>query len=414
MSPITMPALDELEGKIKQRNDELGLIFSEAGDDVDLRKVKVVAGDTSAKAAHIRKLNDELTDLGTQRNELKGVKQAAERIRVAGLSDENKPGTETGTEAPPAGQQQAKSVGRLFTESQAYKGRTGSTGPEAHLDVELKTLMTTSAGWAPETIRTGRVVDAATRPIQVIDLVPPGATDQAAVVYMVESTFTNSAAEASEGGTYAESAEAFTVTTNTVRKIATFLPVTDEQLDDVPMVESYLNQRLPFMLRQRLDGQILTGNGTPPNLTGFLNVAGISTQAKGADPSPDAVYKAMVKVQVTGRANPDGIVYHPTNWQDIRLLRTADGIYIWGNPSDAGPSRMWGLMVAQSDAITLGTALVGDFGTYTQLVTRRGIEVQVSNSHSTFFIEGKQALRADMRVALVVYRPAALCTVTGL
>jgi hypothetical protein len=40
--------------------------------------------------------------------------------------------------------------------------------------------------------------------------------------------------------------------------------------------------------------------------------------------------------------------------------------------------------------------------------------VQISNNHSTYFIEGKQAARADMRVALIVYRPAAYVTVTGL
>jgi hypothetical protein len=40
--------------------------------------------------------------------------------------------------------------------------------------------------------------------------------------------------------------------------------------------------------------------------------------------------------------------------------------------------------------------------------------VQISNSHSTYFIEGKQATRADMRVALIVYRPARLRHVTGL
>ena len=168
------------------------------------------------------------------------------------------------------------------------------------------------------------------------------------------------------------------------------------------------------MIRQKLDSQILVGSGTPPALLGILNVSGIQTQAKAADPTPDAVYKAMIKVRVTGRALPSAVVFHPTNWQDVRLLRTADGLYIWGNPSDAGPERIWGLQVVQSDAITLGTALTGDFPNFSELATKRGLDVQVSNSHSTFFIEGKQAVRADIRVALVVYRPAAFCTVTGL
>ncbi|MEX0843404.1 MAG: hypothetical protein WD120_03565 [Gemmatimonadota bacterium] len=44
---------------------------------------------------------------------------------------------------------------------------------------------------------------------------------------------------------------------------------------------------------------------------------------------------------------------------------------------------------------------------------RRGIEVQISNSHSDYFVKGKQAIRADMRVALVIYRASAFSEVTG-
>ena len=211
----------------------------------------------------------------------------------------------------------------------------------------------------------------------------------------------------------AEAALALTEQSSPVRKIAVFLPVTDEQLEDEQQARGYINNRLPFMLRQRLDGQVLVGNGTAPNLRGFLNVVGIQTQAKGADPVPDAIYKGMVLSRVTGRAFPNAVVFHPLDWQDVRLLRTADGIYIWGSPSEAGPARIWGLPVVESDAITQNTALVGDFANFSELSVRRGIDVQVSNSHGTYFVEGKQAVRADMRVALVVYRPAAFCTVTG-
>lgn len=415
---IEFPALQDIQGKIDDRSSKLGQIFEEAGPAIDLTRVKCISGDSTTKAAEIKKLNDELTDLGQQRDQLSHVHKAAQRVRTAGVSPEGV-GAENGSE-PDSGRamfeqaQQTKSVGHLFTESKAYKSRTGGVGPEAKLDIELKTLMTTSAGWAPENTRTGRVVDFATRPVQVIDLIPQGTTNQNAVVYMEETTFTNNAAETAEAGTYPEAALALTEQSSTVRKIAVFLPVTDEQLEDEPQVRGYIDQRLPFMLRQRLDSQILNGNGTAPNLRGILNVAGIQTQAKGADPVPDAVYKAMTKVRVTGRALPNGVVMHPNDWQDIRLLRTADGIYIWGNPSDAGPERIWGLQVAQSDAITENTALVGDFANYSELATRRGIDVQVSNSHSTYFTEGKQAMRADLRAALVVYRPAAFATVTGI
>jgi len=411
---MPFPALTEAMEKKAAKEKELAAIFADAGHELDLKAVKqerlpsgVRAGDTRAIASLVRKLNDELTEFGKEIDDLKGVEAASNRGNGGESGD--------GADSQRKGGDGAStlSVGAAFVKSQAYKGKQGPIGPLATLDVELKTLMTTTAGWAPEVFRTGKVVDFATRPLQVTDLIPHTTTGQNAIQYMEETTLTNAAAETAEGGTYAESALALTERSSPVRKISTFLPVTDEQLEDESQVRGYLDNRLGFMVRQRLDAQILTGNGTPPNLLGINNVIGIQTQPKGTDPTPDAVYKAMVLVRVTGRANPNLVVMHPNDWMDIRLLRTADGIYIWGNPSDAGPERIWGLAVAQSDAQTQNTGLVLDTS-FIELSTRRGVDVQISNSHSTFFVEGKQAVRADMRVALVVYRPAAVCTVTGI
>lgn len=412
MSPF--PALTEAGDKLAAKRKELATIFDEAGPEMDFAKVKSFRGNTFEVAAHVRKLNDEQTDLGKKYDDLVEVQKAAERAKAApGPGGSNgEPGADQGTQGD--GRPVRKSLGQLFTESAAYKGKQGRSGPEATIDVEFKTLMTTAAGWDPEETRTGRVVEFATRPIQVADLIPQTQTSQSAVQYMEETTFTNNAAEALEAGTYAEAALALTERSSLVRKIAVFLPMTDEQLEDEPQVRGYVNNRLPFMIRQRLDSQLLVGDGSAPNLRGILNVVGIQTQAKGADPTPDAVYKGIVKVEVTGQAVANAVVFHPNNWQDVRLLRTADGIYIWGNPSDSGPERIWGLRVVRAQAETAGTALVGDFANFVELAMRRGIDVQVSNSHGTYFIEGKQAMRADIRAALVVYRPTAFCTVTGL
>lgn len=411
---VTFPALKEAQGKLDAKRKELATIFDEAGKEIDLGKVKSVKGTTHDIAAHIRELNDEQTDLAKQVDELMAVQKAADRARMPedrSNAGHGESGSDQGAAYSSAPQQ--KSFGELFTASDAYRLKSGPIGPEASLDIQLKTLMTTTAGFAPEVTRTGRVVDFATRPLQVAELIPQTTTNQASVQYMEETTFTNAAAEVAEGGTYPEAALAFTEQTVVVRKISVFLPVTDEQLEDEPRLRGILDNRLPFMVRQRLDSQILVGNGTAPNLRGLLNVAGIQTQAKGTDPTPDAIYKAMVLLQTVGQAQPNLVVMNPIDWQDVRLLRTADGLYIWGNPSDAGPERIWGLQVAMAQALTANTGIVADTN-YLELVVRRGIDVQVSNSHSTFFVEGKQAIRADMRVALVAYRPSAICTVTGI
>lgn len=412
---MPFPALEEASAKLDAKRKALHAIFDEAGPDLDMSLIKSLEGDSAAKVEQIRARNDEIDDLAKQVEDLKAVHNVADAVRrwrESGPAPAES-GAEPGT-GPAHRAAEEKSFGELFTGSAAYKQRTGQVGPEAHLDVEVKTLFSTTAGWLPETTRTGRVVDYATRPIQVIDLIPGNTTGQSSVVYMEETTFTNTAAETAEGAAYPEAALGLTEQTSPVRKVSVYIPVTDEQLEDEAQAQGYLNNRLPFLLRQRLDSQILVGNGTAPNLRGILNVVGIQTQARGADPIPDAVYKAMVATQVTGRAMPNAVIMHPLNWQSVRLLRTADGIYIWGSPSEAGPARIWGLPIAQADSITLGTSLVGDFANFSELVTRRGVDVQVSNSHSTYFVEGKQAVRADVRVAVVIYRPAAFCTVTGL
>lgn len=412
-----MKALIEKRKELDAKRDQLAAIFKEAGPDLDMDKITSIEGDSAAKAAHIRSLNDEMADLGKQVDELAEVERAAKAVQVpdappAGMVHPN--GDEPGKKGDQAKQ---KSLGELFVESDALKGKKGPVGPTAHLDIELKTLFTTSAGWAPETTRGPRVVDFVTRPLQVIDTIPTTTTSQAAIKYMEETTFTNAAAEVAEGGTKPEAALALTERIDPVQKIAVWLPVTDEQLEDVPQVRGYIDNRLVFMVRQRLDGQILVGNGTAPNLSGILDRAGIQTQAKGTDPVPDAIYKAIVKVRLTGAGNGGAmanVVYmHPLDWQDVRLLRTADGIYIWGSPADPGPERIWGLPVVLAEALTEGTGLVGDTS-FAELAIRRGVDVQVSNSHGTFFVENKQAIRAEMRAALVVYRPAAFCQVTGI
>ncbi len=404
---MTFPALDDAQGKLDARRAELKSVFDEAGPTLDMSKIKSVDGDKDAKVSWIRAKNEEIDSLAKEVEGYLAVKAAAE----GASRNEGRPAGEPGTDTPVKGGR--KSIGQHFIESVAFKSRQGKIGPEAHLDVELKALLDV-ASMDPEVTRTGRLVEMPQQALAIIDLIPSGATGQSAVSYMEEATYTNAAEEIAEGGAYPEAALGLEEKQAPVRKIGVYLPITDETLEDEPRARSYVENRLPLMVRQRLGAQVLVGDGTAPNLRGLLNTPGIQTQAKGSDPSPDAIYKAMTKVRVTGKAIPGAVGIHPTDWQDIRLLRTADGVYIWGSPSDSGPDRIWGLPVALAEELPENTAVVGDWQGYSELVMRRGLDIQVSNSHADFFINGKQAIRADIRAGLVFYRPAAFCTVTGI
>lgn len=401
---LEMPKLKETQGKLKDRRKQLKDIFDEAGDTFDMDKVKVIEGDSTAKVAHVRTLNKEIDDLQIEFEELteqlKGAQNAADY-----REDDVDPRLERGT---PGSLPHVKSVGELFAESEARTTKQ----KEFELDIELKTLLTTATGWVPDVVRGPRVVPFATMTPKVIDFIPTVPTNQVAVSYMEETTFTNAAVETGEGLVKPEAALAWTERTSLVRKIAVFLPVTDEQLEDIPRIKAILDNRLGFMVRQRLGTQVLVGTGAGITLRGVLNVAGIQTQAKGTDPTPDAVYKAMVKIMTIGEASPDLVVFNPLDWQDVRLLRTADGIYIWGSPADAGPERIWGLPVALEEGLTLNTALVGAFGLYSELDIKKGLLVETGYNLDDW-TKNIQTIRAEMRAAFLLYRPAAFCTVTG-
>jgi len=410
---MSFPALKDAQGRLDAARKSVADVLTEAGPDYDLGKVTSVAGDNTARLEWIKARNAEIEALGKEVAGLLEVKKAADNARAT-IDAARDGGGDADTVTIPG---QRKSLGRMFIESAAYKGyvKDSGQGPSAYLDISLKTLMERTAGWDPEEIRSGRVELIATRPApMVVDAIPKGVTTQAAIKYMEETTFTNNAAEVAEGGTYGEAVLVLTERSVPVEKVAVWLPVTDEQLEDVPQAEGYVNNRLGFMLAQRLDLQSLTGDGTPPNLKGTENVSGIQTQALGADPIPDAIFKVMRKIRDDGFAEPSVVFLRPSVWETIRLLRTTDGAYIWGHPAEAGPTTIWGVPVIQTTAVTATKAVVGDYRNFAEMLVRRGVSMQVTNAHSDYFVKGKLAIRADMRCSLVHYRPKAFGVVTGL
>ncbi len=414
---VEFPALKEARDKLNAKRDALAGILAEAGPTYDMSLVKSLHGDTTAKVAEIGKLNTEIDEFKKELDKHLVVAKAAGEAKAHAERGEQGSGPDAkGKRDAETKAGKPRPFGEQLVESDAIKGyRSGSgKGPVSRLDVDLKALFSTSAGWDPEDLRTGRVEMYPTRPApHVIDRFPQTTTSMSTVLYMEETTFVNNAAEVLEGGQYGEAQLVLAERSSEVRKVAVFLPVTDEQFEDEPRARSYVENRLPFLLRQRLDTQLLVGNGTSPNLRG-LNVTGIQTQALGSDPLTDSIYKLIRMIRDTGFAEPSDVFIRPSKWEQVALARTADGIYIWGHPSVSGPQTIWGIPVTQTTAVTATKAAVGDFQNFAEVSVRRGIDVQISNSHGGFFAEGKLAVRADIRVAALFYRPLAFGVVTGL
>jgi HK97 family phage major capsid protein len=310
-----------------------------------------------------------------------------------------------------------KTLGEMFTQNATFKAMHKVPGARFGVDipdVTLKTLMTTTAGLAPANPRGPKIVLSAQRRPVVADLIPQDNTNAAAIKYMEETTFTNNAAFVAEGGTKGEAALVFTERTALVETLAVWIPVTMQQLEDVDGMRAVIDNRLRLMLELKEEDGLLNGNGVSPQLDGFYNKI-TQTQAKGADATPTAIYKAITKVRVNGMAEPTGIILHPNDWQDIATLQDLNGNYIYGNPFNSDVTeRLWGLPVIATAAATEGTGLLGDFQLYSHISRKMGIRIDVSDSHSTYFVENKLAIRAEERLALEIYRILAFCEVTGI
>jgi HK97 family phage major capsid protein len=409
----------ELREQAKAKHDAVGEVLRLAGETRDFSKKEVLeklgATDSADAVKRWRALADEAHALHGRAVDA----EVDEEVKAFEVRDEELKNPKHGNGNHPAPESTgAKTLGRLFVESKGYedwraKARGARGQLNVELDIELKTLLTTTAGFAPDSPRTADVVPFATRPIQVLDFIPIEPVSVQIVKWMEKTTFTVGAVEIAEAAAYPEPTYVWTERTSPVQKIAVSLPVTDEQLEDVDQMASLVDGDLRLESRQRLDGQVINGNGTPPNLRGILNVAGIQTQARGTDPHFDAVFKALTKVRATGRAEPDVILIHSTDWQTFRLMRTADGIYIMGNPADPGSNRLFGVPTGINEVLSAGTALTGDFARYSRLKERKGLEVEVGYVGDNFK-EGKKTFRAQLRAALVCRRAAAFCSITGL
>lgn len=412
-----MAGLIQLREELAAKRDQLQAIFATFDDGAgNLKEMPM------AVIEDVRARNTELADLGAKLKDaetIDEIRKANATEREAALKAMGAVPFSTAGGDPSKPEAKAEefkgSIGEMFVRSEEFKNWKASRrqGQIAPLAVELKTTMSTSAGFAQESRRTGRVVLTGTRPITMMDLLPITPIDIDTPLWMEETTFTNNAAPVAEAAAKSESALAFTQRSQACEVIAHILPVTEQQLDVEPMIQSLIENRLVLQLDLATETQMVTGDGVSPNLLGYLNKPAIQTQALGADTVPDAVFKAMVKVRVTGQAEPTAFVVHPNDWQTVRLLKDTTGQYIWGNPSIAGPESIFGLAVVQAQAITENTGLVGSFAMYSELFERWGVRVDVGWINDNFS-KNLRTIRVERRCALAIYRATAFCTVTGI
>lgn len=255
------------------------------------------------------------------------------------------------------------------------------------------------------------------RPLVIRDLITSGQTGSNLVEY-VRETFTNNADTASEAsavgdgsGALAQSDIAFELVSEAVKEIGHWIPATAQALMDAAQTRTEIDTALLQGIEEKLEDQILNGDGVGRNFKGILQQSGLSTQAFSNDIF-ETSRKAKTKVGTLGKARATAFVFNPTVMESIDLEKDLQGrYYAVGVPFGMAPPTLWGLPRVESQSSGVTTyGLVADWR-LAVLYDRMNSEIFVANQHSDFAIRLMAAIIAVYRAAFAVKRPAAFCRI---
>jgi HK97 family phage major capsid protein len=316
-----------------------------------------------------------------------------------------------------------KSIGQLFTESQAYKSFI-TNGQNQSDNVAIPSLSKqrlpfatkanlTSIGADGALLRDYPIVPPAQVPLTIRDLMNVQGTNANAIPYIRETGYTNASTLVGETLLKPESGITFETETALVRVIAHFLPVTKQILDDIPSMSNYIDQRLIYGLATTEEAQLLWGDGTGENLLGLMVDTGAQTRnAPAGEFRIDTIRRAMTLAYLAGFP-ATGIVLHPDDLETIELTKSTTNEYIFADLSNGDTltngttPRLFGVPIVQSIHMTAGSYLVGSFGLASQIWEREQANVRISDSHADFFTRNMKAVLCEERIAMTTVRPEA-------
>lgn len=315
---------------------------------------------------------------------------------------------------------EGKSFIDMINGDDSYKALNQKNAAQAQMEVtksdmaSMKEMKVTSSGVVPP------VYDPVIQPgirqeLRIRDLLTVIPVSAQEYTYFRELLHTKGAAPVAEGGVKPTSNVTFERVTDRVKKLAVWMPVTDEALDDVPQMLAYLQQLLRYDLKLEEEAQILKGDGTGDNLNGLMTQATTYDAAlsKAGDTSIDLVRRAIYQVRKQSKMSADGAVMTELDWMNIELQKDGENRYLFANLQGLVTPVLWGRPVITSDSMDEGSAdtggefLVANFARSVTLFDRLTFLFKMGLINDQF-IRNEMALLVEERLGLGVRRREAL------
>lgn len=280
----------------------------------------------------------------------------------------------------------------------------------------------------PSLLQPGMTQSLLTDPTDVWSMFNSTPVTGPSIEYYSHDSNAAAAAATAEGGQFPDLGMTWTPHTVAPTKITAMASTSYELLSDASWLTQWLNQELQRAVTDAINGQVLAGNGTAPNMQGIQGLTGTLTHDHSTDASGttaiDAVLLAATALR-TGPAyvEPNLLILHPNDWEAIRQLKDSYGRYLL-NPVPAHEEvwSLFGITVKVSTKLTAGTGILMNSDAAILGFIREGLviesstfgQTQVSGSPVDAWSHDYVNFRARTRLAYGVMRPKAICLITNL
>lgn len=311
-----------------------------------------------------------------------------------------------------------KSIGAQFVNSDSYKrfkGTSGARSASAEVSNKSAENPVTSAQAKLVPYRVPGIVPLDTRELTIEGLFPRIPTAAQTIEYMREKTFTNGAATVAEAAMKPSSSFEFELKQTPVQVIAHWTKITRQLADDAPALQAFINARMIYGVNLAAEDQLLTGDGTSPNLSGIMAAGNYTAQSfKLADIGGagstmlDLLRVSFATINAAG-FRTSAVVLNPVDWAVLQGLKATDGVYLLGSPANSfASSSIWGVRVVESAAMAKGKFLAGDFARAATVYDRMSTVVDIAAQNEDDFIKNLYTIRAERRLALAVEHSTAV------
>lgn len=248
-------------------------------------------------------------------------------------------------------------------------------------------------------------------PTRLLDLlVTRVPVSTATFTWFKQTVRTDNAAPVADNALKPTSVYTFTEQTGDVQVIAHLSEAIPQRyLTDYSLLGQFLQDEMFEGLMRAVETQVMTGNGTAPNLRGLLNTSGILTQAWSTN-LLTTLRKATTALELYGE-QPTAWAINPADVEVLDLLQDNEARHYFGGPSQqmGNSAPVWSIPIVKTVAVPAGTAVLGDWR-YLELVVREDARLDIDTS-GVLFDRNQFKARAEGRWGVAIPRPSAFCQV---